>query len=201
MSKERAIDLFYGKPSEGAFKGFAEHYNKLSDNCLSAGGTGNALSSAFLIGWSPDTITTFYPKNAPTAGIESLPAATAGDVIVNAQGGKLYGYSDYFKWMTGLSVKNYRYGVRIANIAANTAGDTIINTIIDALSVIPTLSACNPRLYVNRKVWAMFLKAAVNKANTNLTVRELENHIPLVTFLGVPVKKIDVLRNDESVVA
>lgn len=202
MAEARASDMFYGKASDGAFNGFATHYNKIGEQVIDAKGTSN-LSSVFCIGWAPNTITSFYPKNSTTAGIIHMPSEKPERVPApDGSNTFMMAYTDVFKWMTGLAVRNYKFGSRIANLdIENTAINDLVALFIKAKNRLPSLKVCMPRFYCNETIYTALEIAAVNKANVNLTIERLENDTKILSILGIPIRRIDALKNGESKVA
>lgn len=198
MAIEYAKDMFYGDSKDGTFDGFAKRYGKIGDQVISAKGTSN-LSSLYCIGWAPDKITTFYPKNAPTAGIEHIPDEKPHSIDAPDGSGKMLGFEDFFKWMVGLSVKNPKYAARLANLDVdNTAINDLIALAIQLKNRIPSLKACMPRYYANERVYTALETAAVNKANVHLSIERISQDTTILSLLGIPIRRIDQLRNDET---
>src|SRR3546814_2397493 len=97
----------------------SEHYNSLSgadsgDNIINASGDSDR-ASIWLIGWSPQTIFGVYPKGTQ-AGIEHNDLGE-GDEF-DASNNRYRALMDHYIWRNGLMVRDWRYGVRIANIDA-----------------------------------------------------------------------------------
>jgi hypothetical protein len=197
MGEAFAYDLFKGSVASGAFNGFETIYNKIDGKqVLSAGGNNN-LTSIYLVAWSPNTVTTFYPKNSK-AGIEHEALAKQ---LVDAPDGKgqFMAYPDVFKWKVGLSVKNPKYAVRIANIdVANLTDGDLFDLLISAKNKIPTLNGTRPRIYCNESIFTRLEQEAFKKSNLLLNYAQMQNSTPVLRFGQFDLKKIEALTSNET---
>lgn len=119
MNQEMASKLFYGNtdtaPEE--FLGLAPRFDLLSaengDQIVDAGGSGSDNTSVWFIVWGERTVHALYPKGT-RAGLEhqALPEETK----TNSDGSLLRVVRDRFMWHIGLTVRDWRYVVRVANI-------------------------------------------------------------------------------------
>ncbi|WP_336657671.1 major capsid protein, partial [Pseudomonas marginalis] len=67
----------------------------------------------WLVVWGQNTIHGIYPKGSK-AGLEQK---HLGEVTLEDEnGGKYQGYRTHFQWKNGLTMRDWRYVVRIANI-------------------------------------------------------------------------------------
>jgi len=216
MAQEMESTLFYGAAtSPEEFVGFANRYTALtgeanSENVLDAGGTGTDNSSAWLIGWGMDTICGVYPKGSK-AGISHEDIGI--DDVDDADGNPFRAYKDEFKWKCGLVVKDWRYGVRIANIdnselvagtgtQATTAATNIVKMMSRAIDRIPNQNRCKLAFYVNRTVASHLRVQALSFSNSAIAIQpalnQFGNTIQQLTFLGVPVRLSDSLTSAEA---
>jgi hypothetical protein len=114
-----------------AFNGFIPRFNAISGNTttgqqiIDAGGTGSDNFSVWLVVWDPNKVRGIYPKGTK-AGLfhedasDNMAASDGfprGTVLYDASGNPYMGYRDHFEWNCGLSIKDYRYVVRICNIS------------------------------------------------------------------------------------
>lgn len=212
MAQEVAQTLFYGNtgtaPSE--FNGLATRYSattlNLGQNILLGGGSGSDNSSVWLVGWSDKTVCGIYPKGT-MAGLEHK---DLGMQIVETVAGtgttarRMMAYVDHFKWKCGLSVMDWRYAVRIANVdisalVAKSSAADLYDLMIKAIVRIPNLSNCNPVFYMNRTCWQMLAIQGRDDviSGGGLTFENVSGKM-ISRFMGIPVKISDQLTEAES---
>lgn len=211
MNKEFAQTLFYGNtdtdPEE--FLGLAPRFGLLSANnggqIIDAGGTGSDNTSLWLLKFGENYTHAFFPKGTEMGlSHKDMGLQTETD----ANGGKRIGYQTQYKWKVGLSVRDYRHVVRIANIdvsnlttigsGSDTSAD-LINHMIDALySKMENLSGGKVAFYCDRVVYTALTKKAVAKANVNLSFEDFGGPNRVMAFQGIPVKRVDALLTTEA---
>ncbi|MFD2232772.1 major capsid protein [Phaeospirillum tilakii] len=210
MSQEVAQTLFYG--NEGtepeAFTGLAPRYNSLSaenaDNIINAGGTGSDNTSIWLVVWGPDTCHGIYPKGSQ-AGLKHK---DLGEVTIeNADGanGRMQAYRTHYRWDVGLTLRDWRYVARIANIDVSDLG-TLANTknlltwMIQASERIPVLGRGRACWYMNRTLREKLRLGIIEKVAGNLTEETVAGK-RVMAFDGIPVRRTDAILNTETVVS
>ncbi len=212
MNQEFAQTLFYG--NEGtepeAFTGLAPRFNSTSaengHNIIKLDGSASGAdqSSIWLVVWGPQTVHGIYPK----AGKAGLSVVDKGQVTVeNVDGasGRAEMYRTHYKWDCGLSVRDWRYVVRIANVdtsaltkKAATGGD-IIDGMSQALELVPSLGMGRPAFYMSRTVRSFLRRQIANKvANSTLSMDTVAGR-KVVMFGEVPVYRCDAILNTEAV--
>lgn len=213
MNQEYTDTFFYGNettaPAE--FTGLAPRYNSTSaenkDNLISGLGANGQTdcTSIWLIGLSPNTIYSIFPKGAPTG----LQVFDEGIVMSENQGGTgLRGrvHRRAYSWKCGLVVEDWRYAVRIHSIdvsattatGAGTGNDCdIVDSMIQALEVVPSLDDAKFAFYMNRKALTLLRRQIKTKTAYNLTTENIAGkHVTM--FDGIPVRRCDAIRNTES---
>lgn len=192
-----------------AFTGFSPRYNSLSagnsDNVLDAGGTGTDNNSIWLVGWGPQTVHGIIPKGS-TSGLQINDKGQVTIENIDGNGGRMEAYRTHFRWDAGLTVRDWRYVVRICNIdkslltADASTGANLLNFMDDALERIPNGGESSTRLvfYMPRQVRA-FLKKQLKNAvkNSTLTMEQIQGRW-IMTYDGIPIKRLDVLGADEA---
>lgn len=191
------------------FLGLAARYSDLSasngENIIDAGGTGEFLTSVWLIGWAPEKVYGIFPKGSK-AGLshEDLGKGDAFD----SKGNRFRAYMDLYKWKLGLALHDWRYAVRIANIDVTAlrtnanAGANLIKLMAIAEERIQSLVGVSPAYYMNRTLRAMLRLQLVDAVkNATLTIEKAGGR--RVMFFGeVPVRRVDQLKiGEERVVA
>lgn len=210
MNVEFASTLFYG--NEGtepeAFTGFAPRYNSLSaenaDNIVDATGSGSDNTSIWLITWGPNTCHGIYPKGSK-AGLQMTDKGQVTIEDVDGAGGRMEAYRSHYRWDVGLTLRDWRYVVRIANIdisdlstLANTKN--LVTWMIQAAERIPTFGMGRSAFYVNRTIREKLRLGILEKISSNLTYESVAGK-RVMTFDGIPVRRCDALVNTETVVA
>ena len=219
MNQTQAETLFYGNPGTDPkkFLGLAPRYSDLSAdnsvNILSAGGSGSDNSSVYLVVWGDNTVYCPFPKGSK-AGLthEDLGEQT----VYNSDGTRLQAFATRYQWKNGLVVKDWRYVVRICNIdisdllgvtgtQANTAATSLVKLMARALYRIPNMAMGRAAFYMNRTVHSGMDISALDKSQSVLNIQDGLSQFgsaqSYLTFLGVPLRKVDALLNTESVVS
>lgn len=209
MNQEVAQTLFYGNegsaPAE--FTGLAARYNSKSaqngDNLIDAGGVGSDNTSIWLVVWGPNTAHMIYPKGSK-AGLSIDDKGQVTVENVDGNGGRMEAYRTHYKWDVGLSVRDWRYVARIANIdvsdlATDANASKLINYMIMASERIPAFGMGRAVWYVNRTVREKLRLGILNKIGNNLAWETVAGQ-RLMTFDGIPVRRTDAILNTEAVV-
>ena len=219
MNQTQAETLFYGNPGTDPkkFLGLAPRYSSLSAdnavNILSAGGSGSDNASVYLVVWGDNTVYCPFPKGSK-AGLthEDLGEQT----VYNSDGTRLQAFATRYQWKNGLVVKDWRYVVRICNIdisdllgvtgtQAGTASTSLVKLMARALYRIPNMAMGRAAFYMNRTVHSGMAISALDKSQSVLNIQDGLSQFgsaqSYLTFLGVPLRKVDALLNTESVVS
>ena len=172
-------------------------------NVISAGGTGSKLTSVWLVCWSPNTVYCTYPKGL----VAGLQQQDLGEVtLTDAAGGLYQGYRSHYEWNVGLVVRDWRYVVRICNIDTASlkndaaTGANLIDLMTDAIETLPNVKIGRPAFYCNRTISAFLRKQIRNANNVNITMDQVAGK-KVVSFDGIPVRRVDALEIGETVVS
>ena len=150
--------------------------------------------------WSKNTVHGIYPKGS-TGGIshEDLGVQT----LTDPDGGLYQGYRTHYKLDTGLTVRDWRYVVRIANIDVTAltkdakTGADLINLMIKAEELIPNMNVGRAAWYMNPTV-RTFLRMQKNEAHKYTISEDQEMGHTVVRANGIPVRKTDALLSTEA---
>ena len=211
MNQQFAQTLIYG--NEGtqpeAFTGLAPRFNSVTapngDNIIRAEGSqpdANDNTSIWLVVWGPNTVHGIYPKGIP-GGLEIEDKGRVTAENIDGANGRAEIYRTHYKWMCGMTVRDWRYVVRITlnqeDLVRNAAtGPVLFDVMTQALDLVPSLSMGRPAFYMNRRVRS-FLRRQIISATTNSTLTQENIGGKLVTmFAGVPVRRCDAILNTEA---
>lgn len=207
LNQEHAQTMFYGDEASAPeeFTGLAPRFNDLSaenaDNIVDAGGTGSDNASIWLVVWSPQTVHGIYPKGS-TAGLRMEDKGQVTVEDVDGNGGRMEAYRTHYRWDAGLTVRDWRYVVRISNIDVSQLG-TLSNTkdlitwMIQASERIPQMGIGRPVWYVNRTIREKLRLGILEKVASNLNWETVEGR-RVMTFDDIPVRRCDALLNTEA---
>lgn len=212
MNQEIASTIFYGNTATNPekFVGLAPRYNTPSTdstqagyNILDGGGTGSDNTSIWLIHWGDQTVHGIYPKGT-RAGLEHQDLGEIDLFDGNTPQGRYRGYSSIYKWRCGLTVRDWRYAVRIANIdvsnlVSGTGAADIINLMIKALERPFNMAMGTPVFYMNKVVRTHLRLQMLAKPNAHIMLKELAGKLQMM-FDEVPIRRCDALLNTESAV-
>lgn len=178
--------------------------NLINASATANGGPGSANNgtttcwSIFLVGWGPNTCHYIFPKG----GMAGLKMNDLGKVMtenIDGANGRAMIYRSHYRWDCGLSLRDWRYVVRIHGIQASTltknaaSGNDLIDLMSQATFLPPSLSGARFVFYVNRSIMSFLTRQIANKvANSTLTMETVGGK-PVMMFMGIPVKRCDAL--------
>lgn len=212
MNQEVATTIFYGNEGTAPekFTGLAPRYNSLSaesgDNIIVGGGIGTDNASIWLVGWSDQTVHGIIPKGSK-AGLQVEDKGQVTIESIDGAGGRMEAYRTHYRWDVGLTVRDWRYVVRIPNIDRSAltsdaaTGANLPNLMFEALERIQSLQGVRPVFYMDRRTLTKLRQqsAAAIKSSA-LTVGQVGG-IMVMDFNGVPIKRVDALAVDEALVS
>ena len=219
MNQTQATTMFYGNPGVDPkqFLGLAARYSDSTaangQNILKAGGSGSDNTSIFLVVWGDNTVYCPFPKGSKAGLIhEDLGEQT----VYNSDGTRMQALATRYQWKNGLVVKDWRYVVRIANIDVSdfiaqtgtqtaSAATAIIKLMARSLYRIPNMSMGRAAFYMNRTVHSGLSIAALDKSQYVLKINEGLSQFGMpyswLSFLGVPLRRVDSLLNTEAAIS
>jgi hypothetical protein len=213
MSQEMADTLFYG--NEGtepeAFTGLSPRFNALtgagnSDNVIAGGSSDTDNASIWLLVWGPNTCHGIVPKGS-TAGLQMTDKGQVTIEDVDGAGGRMEAYRTHYRWDAGLTVRDWRYVVRVANIDKSAltvdaaTGANLPDLMFEAIERIPNISTGRAGFYMNRTLITKLRQQHTNGvANSTLTMENLGG-TPITSFHGIPIARTDALASDEALVS
>lgn len=215
MSQEIADTLFYGNEATEpeAFTGFGPRFNDQSaengGNILTDAATpdGSDNSSIWLVVWGANTAHMIYPKGSK-AGLQMEDKGQVTIEDVDGNGGRMEAYRSHYRWDAGLTVRDWRYVVRInidaEDLVKNAAtGPDLIDLLSQAVELVPNINAGRPVFYCNRTIRGFIRRQIMNKTvNSTLSIEQLTRpngalvRVPM--FDGIPIRRCDAITNTES---
>ncbi|KXV13943.1 major capsid protein [Gluconobacter oxydans] len=230
MNQQMAKTLFYGNEQSdvAAFTGLAPRYNTVDTataasgaNVINAGGTGSTNTSIWLACWGPTNGFGIFPKGS-AAGLQVEDVTTTAPVL-DDNGNPFQALQTHYKWDCGLTVRDWRYFGRIANIDVSALTGSNAPNLIAMMTALtykmPTmprtvtniqaatearggapLSFGRPAFYVNRTIATALSLQAMNKTNVLLALTEFDG-MPVLTFRGIPIRVCDAIMNTEAAVS
>ena len=199
--------------------GLAPRYSSLSAvngrNILDAGGSGSDNTSIWLVCWGSDTVHGIFPKGS-MAGIDHK---DLGEIdAFDGSNNRYRAMADIWKWKCGLSLRDWRYAVRIANVdisdlvgitgtQALTANTWIVRQMMLAMNQIPFMGKGTPVFYCSRKVKAYLQIMSLEKSSNVMGIQQAAGQFGRpgvasvegdMTFFGIPVRTVDALLENEA---
>lgn len=206
MNQDFARAIFYDneKVNSERITGLTPRYDDPEapsyENVLLSGA--DPSTSIWLCVFAPTTIHGIFPKGSK-AGISSSDKGQVTIENVDGQGGRMEAYRTHYRWDSGLTVRDWRYAVRIRidlnDIKKDGAtGPVLADLMGKAMRRIPSLSMGRAAFYMNRDVLdAVDLQQNNMKQLSFNTVEDAQGKI-ITTFRGVPLRKCDALINTEA---
>lgn len=209
MTQELQQTVLFGNvvTNPERFEGLDTRYDDLSaenaDNIIDAGGIGSDNRSIWLIVWGPETCHGIIPKGS-TAGIQ---VNDKGQVTIEDQdgnGGRMEAYRTHFRLDAGLTVRDWRYVVRICNIDISllvpdaSTGANLPRLMAEAIDLIPSLGMGRASFYMSRDVrtrWRQQMADAVKQST--LTTSDVGG-VRSPSFDEIPIRRVDKLAVDEA---
>lgn len=212
INQEFVSTLFYG--NEGtepeAFTGFAPRFNSLSavngeQIIQNAGIEGSDNASIWLIVWGQNTVHGIYPKGS-VGGLKHEDKGQVTIENVDGNGGRMEAYRSHYRWDCGLTVRDWRYIVRIQYDQEDLTKDAktgpdLVDLMSDALERVPSLTMGRPVFYANRKALSFLRRQIANKVTNSTLTMETVAGKKVTHFDGIPVRRVDQLTNSEAAVA
>lgn len=204
MSQKMCQTIFYGdeKLNPAGFTGLgAFFYSKANqdslyaDQIIDAGGTGNNLTSVWMVTFAQDTVYGIHPAGV-AAGYHYEDKGTM--FVTDAEGGNLEVARSKYNWDMGLAIRDPRHIVRIANIdVTNTSNTELVKKMIEGFNQLYNPDHGKTVLLCNRKVQTLLSILAADKSNVNLSIDEWAGK-KMTHFYGAPIIRNDAILSTEE---
>lgn len=210
MVQELASTIFYGntETTPEKFVGLAPRFDtpSASDtqagfNIIDGGGTGSTNTSIYLVCWGDQACHGLYPTGTPV-GFQANDLGK--ETITDSLGNLFRAYRTQFKWDIGMTVRDWKYVVRIANVdqaklVSGTGAADLVKLMIRASERIPSMNMGRKAFYANRSISTALRLQTLEKTNVNLTFDSVEGK-KVLAFDGIPIRRVDALLNTEAAV-
>lgn len=206
MNQEVASKLFYGNVATDPeqFTGFAPRFNDTTapngGQIVDGGGTGG--TSLWIIGWGDNANHLIYPQGTK-AGVSREDKGEQR--AVDGNGNPYFVMEELFRWHVGLSVRDWRYVARIANIDVSTiTPEALLGYMRQAWWKIRShrLSGGSISIYCNSDVCEILDAACTpTAASYGGAVRLTPDQATgkeVMTYRGAPIRQTDALLNTEA---
>jgi len=209
MNQAVADTLFYGDEAlyPERFTGLAARYSSLSaanaENIIDALGSGSDNASIWLVCWGPRTVHGIIPKGSK-AGLTQRDLGEVTIEDVDGAGGRMQAYRTHYRWDVGLSVRDWRYIVRICNIDRSellitaASGADLNDLMHRAMTQLPDMTSGRCAWYMDRSILSMLRRQSANAVkNSTLTTQNVGGTWQ-TEWGGVPIRRVDALKTNEA---
>lgn len=211
LNIQMAETMFYGDTTiyPQRFLGLAPRFETPSSdedlsgfNMIDGGGVGSDNTSIWLVGWGDTTVHGLYPNGS----IGGLRVRDLGeDTLDDGAGGEYQGYRTHYKWDCGLTVRDWRYVVRIANVdvsnlVADSSAADLVSLMVEASERVPSLGGAKFAFYCHRTVRSALRKQIRKTSNVNLTLESVAGKQAMMLD-GIPIRRCDALLKTEATIS
>ncbi len=225
MSQEAARAMIYESQSTSPERitGLAPRFSSKSaengSQIIDAGGTGSNNTSVWFVTWGTDACHTIYPEGS-TAGL--IREDHGKQRVTDDDGNAYYAFEETFRWHLGVTVRDWRKVVRIANIdaAALEAGTVDIykwmrkayyqlhgartadrGTSRPGGGMDANFAMGHTAVYCNKDVFEALDAKGTNTGGSDNYVRLRPMEVQgreVETYRGFPVRQMDAILNTEA---
>ena len=217
LNQEVASTLMYGSEATAPeeFTGLSPRFNSLSaenaDNIIVGGSSDTDNGSIWLVVWGSNTCHGIIPKGS-VAGIQHTDKGQVTVEDIDGSGGRMEAYRSHYRWDVGLTVRDWRYIVRIPNIdksllsttytaGAFSSGAHLPNLMFQAMRRIPNLSMGRPVFYMSRDMLTTLCQQTAAAVQGSTLTTEMVGGKLVTSFSGIPIRRVDALAADEALVS
>jgi len=210
MNQEMASTIFYGNsgtdPEE--FTGLSPRYASSSagngQNVILGGAAGGQTDcmSIWLVVWGAQTIHGIFPKGSKAGLQHDDLGLQVVETTAGVAGNRMMGYRDRWQWKCGISLRDWRFAVRIANIDLSADNADLVELMIKAVHRIPSMGMGKPVFYMNRTLHQRLDLLRRNDiiSGGGLTWDTVDGKRQS-SFRGIPCRTVDALTQGETAIA
>lgn len=212
MSQETARAIIYHDTALDPDKpmGLAPRFNSFSaengKQIIDGGGSGNDLTSIWMVTWAKNSCHLIYPKGHK-AGVERKDMGLIP--VQDGNGDTYFAYREEFAHHFGLSVRNWQYVARVANIDVASlevdasAGANLINLMTEMYYAHKGRRSNMGKtcIYMNTTLvkYLDYQARLVKDTNLFLTFDKYgPNAKEVLSFRGIPIRETDAILNTED---
>ncbi|MEI6083988.1 MAG: major capsid protein [Verrucomicrobiota bacterium] len=215
MNQNMATTVFYGdtKTNPERFVGLAPRYATLSTdrtksgyNIIDGGGTGSDNTSIWVVNWGGRTTHGIVPKGS-TAGFQHQDLGEITKTL--SDGSMLQVLRTHYQWDNGLTVRDWRYNARVANLdvsnlKAESSAANLSKMLLKAVNRIKFTSngavmGGRTAIYCNETVHTALDIQASEKSTVLLSYQQAaDNGARILTFRGIPIRRCDAILETEA---
>lgn len=212
MGEQVVQTLFYG--NEGtqpeAFTGLSPRFNLTTalngDNVIKADGAGTDNASIWLCVWGPSSGFGIVPKGSK-AGLQMEDKGQVTIENLNGDGGRMEAYRSHYRWDAGLTIRDWRYFVRICNIDRSalttdaSAGANLPNLMFQAEERLIKYTSGRAAWYMDRGIMTKLRQQSASAVKSSTLTIENVGGARVTSFGGIPIRRVDTLAGDETLVS
>ena len=155
--------------------------------------------------WSPQTCHGIIPKGS-SAGISQRDLGEVTIENVDGNNGRMQAYRSHYRWDVGLSVRDWRYVVRIANIdrsalTYNAATGARLNDLMhQAVTQLPaSMGRCV--WYMDRSILSMLQRQTSSAVSSSTLTMDNVGGTMQTSWGGYPIRRVDALKVNEATIS
>lgn len=214
MAQDVQTNFFYSDTATTPerFKGLGARYNTLANSqVVTGGGAGSDNTSIWFVTWGERQTALIYPEGTK-AGVTR---DDKGEVrVLDGSSNPYYGKEELFRQHVGVTVGDWRYNVRIANVDVSLAldGTTDVFKLLrqgywklqgrrnSKLDNGGMISQGRTVIYMNRDMLQALDQATTEDNKVQLKPTEVEGK-EVLTYRGLPIRETDALVSTESLLS
>lgn len=216
MEQEMATGLFYHDTATDPdkFLGLAPRFGDLGaengGQIIDAGGVASDNTSIWFVNWGVNTCHLLYPEGTEAG----LAREDKGEQrVLDGSNNPYFAMEELWRWHLGLTVRDFRYISRIANIDVSlmNAGSVDLYEFLRKaywklqsrrrIAQTDDVEAVTPTIYANREVMEALDALATNAGASDNFVRlkttEVEGQ-EVLAYRGIPIRETDAILNTEA---
>lgn len=189
-----------------AITGLAPRFNDLSagnaDNIIDAGGTGSTNRSIWLVNWGETTVHGIVPQGMGS-GLIIRDLGEDTDTNIDGSNGYAQVLRSHYQQALGLTVRDWRYVVRICNIDRTeltvdaSSGPNLPNLMFQALSRMYSMNG-KVCAYMDRDTRTFYQQQLEARTSGSTLTWENVGGIRTAMHQGIPFRRMDALNTDEA---